>query len=175
MVQSIPDPFDSYGPPKKEGQLFSILTPLAMTPDTESTSDGVAPWAGDIGIPFPQTESYSGESSSASNRLRRHSAPMASPTTQTDTTSIPTLSPTPTRRAPFPTILTVIDENRSKSGPHLSETHATSTETVAAQYASQSISKPQELPAKSPATIRVPSPYQRSERDSPSPVANGMS
>lgn len=27
MVMSIPDPFDAYGPPKEEGQIFSVLAP----------------------------------------------------------------------------------------------------------------------------------------------------
>jgi len=27
LVMSIPDPFDSYGPPKEEGQIFSVLAP----------------------------------------------------------------------------------------------------------------------------------------------------
>lgn len=30
MVMSIPDPFDSYGPPKDEGQIFSVLAPLGL-------------------------------------------------------------------------------------------------------------------------------------------------
>lgn len=27
LVMSIPDPFDSYGPPKEDGQIFSVLAP----------------------------------------------------------------------------------------------------------------------------------------------------
>ncbi|WVQ73695.1 hypothetical protein IAR50_003275 [Cryptococcus sp. DSM 104548] len=30
MVMSIPDPFDAYGPPKEEGQIFSVLAPLGL-------------------------------------------------------------------------------------------------------------------------------------------------
>ncbi|ORY27456.1 hypothetical protein BCR39DRAFT_538086 [Naematelia encephala] len=30
LVMSIPDPFDSYGPPKEEGQIFSVLAPLGI-------------------------------------------------------------------------------------------------------------------------------------------------
>lgn len=30
MIQSIPDPFDLYGPPKPEDQIFSILPPLSI-------------------------------------------------------------------------------------------------------------------------------------------------
>ncbi|KLO15651.1 hypothetical protein SCHPADRAFT_849174 [Schizopora paradoxa] len=30
MLQAVPDPFDAYGPPKAENQIFSILAPLAI-------------------------------------------------------------------------------------------------------------------------------------------------
>lgn len=30
MLQSVPDPFDAYGPPKTEDQIFSILAPLSI-------------------------------------------------------------------------------------------------------------------------------------------------
>ncbi|WVQ94753.1 hypothetical protein IAU59_001834 [Kwoniella sp. CBS 9459] len=30
LIMSIPDPFDSYGPPKEEGQIFSVLAPLGL-------------------------------------------------------------------------------------------------------------------------------------------------
>lgn len=30
MLQAVPDPFDSYGPPKSEDQIFSILAPLSI-------------------------------------------------------------------------------------------------------------------------------------------------
>ncbi|KLT46010.1 hypothetical protein CC85DRAFT_90983 [Cutaneotrichosporon oleaginosum] len=36
LVMSIPDPFDSYGPPKEEGQIFSVLSPLHI--DSNPTS-----------------------------------------------------------------------------------------------------------------------------------------
>ncbi|KAL1410327.1 hypothetical protein Q8F55_004334 [Vanrija albida] len=35
LVMSIPDPFDAYGPPKEEGQIFSVLSPLGL--DTGAT------------------------------------------------------------------------------------------------------------------------------------------
>ncbi|KDR83357.1 hypothetical protein GALMADRAFT_55517 [Galerina marginata CBS 339.88] len=39
MLQSVPDPFDSYGPPQAEDQIFSILAPLSiMTGATSSTA-----------------------------------------------------------------------------------------------------------------------------------------
>ncbi|BEJ13341.1 hypothetical protein CspHIS471_0305150 [Cutaneotrichosporon sp. HIS471] len=36
LVMSIPDPFDAYGPPKEEGQIFSVLSPLHI--DSNPTS-----------------------------------------------------------------------------------------------------------------------------------------
>lgn len=56
MLQTVPDPFDSYGPPPAEDQIFTILPPLsviantpssapspltASTPELESSSDGL--------------------------------------------------------------------------------------------------------------------------------------
>ncbi|KAJ3563008.1 hypothetical protein NP233_g9221 [Leucocoprinus birnbaumii] len=39
MLQSVPDPFDAYGPPQSEDQIFSILAPLSiMTQPTPSSS-----------------------------------------------------------------------------------------------------------------------------------------
>jgi len=41
MLQSIPDPFDSYGPPQSEDQIFSILAPLSiMTTSTAASTNG---------------------------------------------------------------------------------------------------------------------------------------
>ena len=38
MLQSIPDPFDSYGPPQAEDQIFSILQPLSISANAPSPS-----------------------------------------------------------------------------------------------------------------------------------------
>jgi len=38
MLQSIPDPFDSYGPPQAEDQIFSILQPLSISANAPSRS-----------------------------------------------------------------------------------------------------------------------------------------
>ncbi|KAF5393598.1 hypothetical protein D9757_000218 [Collybiopsis confluens] len=38
MLQTIPDPFDSYGPPQSEDQIFSILRPLSIMPSAPSSS-----------------------------------------------------------------------------------------------------------------------------------------
>jgi hypothetical protein len=38
MLQSVPDPFDSYGPPQAEDQIFSILAPLSIMTSSHSSS-----------------------------------------------------------------------------------------------------------------------------------------
>ncbi|KAJ3867861.1 hypothetical protein EV359DRAFT_33565 [Lentinula novae-zelandiae] len=38
MLQSVPDPFDSYGPPQSEDQIFSILPPLSIMPNAPSST-----------------------------------------------------------------------------------------------------------------------------------------
>jgi hypothetical protein len=38
MLQSVPDPFDSYGPPQAEDQIFTILPPLAVMASAPSPS-----------------------------------------------------------------------------------------------------------------------------------------
>ncbi|KAF9008697.1 hypothetical protein BDQ17DRAFT_1348782 [Cyathus striatus] len=38
MLQSVPDPFDSYGPPPAEDQIFSILAPLSIMSNAPSSS-----------------------------------------------------------------------------------------------------------------------------------------
>ncbi|KAF9534403.1 hypothetical protein CPB83DRAFT_844182 [Crepidotus variabilis] len=45
MLQSVPDPFDSYGPPPAEDQIFSILAPLSinMTSTTSVPSSSTTP------------------------------------------------------------------------------------------------------------------------------------
>lgn len=104
MLQSVPDPFDSYGPPTAEDQIFSILPPLSMlstapassspspmmtTPDLEQPmptpsnswthSTGIyggtgAPW-GDFSSPASPPSSPPRASSPPSGMSRRHSHP----------------------------------------------------------------------------------------------------
>ena len=51
-MQAIPDPFNTYGPPKAEGQLFSILSPLGMGPTYSSNAHPP---------PFPSGLTYGGK------------------------------------------------------------------------------------------------------------------
>jgi hypothetical protein len=56
MLQSIPDPFDSYGPLKSEGEIYSVLQPLSIltdsspslphTPQDLSHAQSAFAWAG---------------------------------------------------------------------------------------------------------------------------------
>ncbi|KAG6820446.1 hypothetical protein H0H93_000442 [Arthromyces matolae] len=47
MLQSVPDPFDAYGPPQAEDQIFSILAPLSIMPTTtQSQSSTPSPMTG---------------------------------------------------------------------------------------------------------------------------------
>lgn len=52
MLQAVPDPFDSYGPPTTEDQIFSILPPLMTTTSPGPTSIASTPHLGtrDLGI-----------------------------------------------------------------------------------------------------------------------------
>ncbi|TFK76131.1 hypothetical protein BDN72DRAFT_954642 [Pluteus cervinus] len=43
MLQSVPDPFDAYGPPKAENQIFSILAPLSIMPSVHHSSTSPSP------------------------------------------------------------------------------------------------------------------------------------
>ena len=52
MLQAVPDPFDSYGPPTTEDQIFSILPPLMTTTSPGPTSIASTPHLGirELGI-----------------------------------------------------------------------------------------------------------------------------
>ncbi|KII95788.1 hypothetical protein PLICRDRAFT_96537 [Plicaturopsis crispa FD-325 SS-3] len=58
MLQSVPDPFDSYGPPQAEDQIFSILPPLSIIGNAPSPS----PSPSTPGVATPDRE-LSGDSS----------------------------------------------------------------------------------------------------------------
>ncbi|KAF9646973.1 hypothetical protein BDM02DRAFT_3156368 [Thelephora ganbajun] len=68
MLQAIPDPFDSYGPPTTEDQIFSILPPLmtttspgptsiASTPQLDTRDLGISPTRPGAGGYFTETNS----------------------------------------------------------------------------------------------------------------------
>ncbi|KAJ6629212.1 hypothetical protein B0H10DRAFT_2160657 [Mycena sp. CBHHK59/15] len=56
MLQSIPDPFDSYGPPQAEDQIFSILPPLSIMTTSNAPSSSASP----MPTPIPELEAVEG-------------------------------------------------------------------------------------------------------------------
>ncbi|ODO06371.1 hypothetical protein L198_01603 [Cryptococcus wingfieldii CBS 7118] len=82
MVMSIPDPFDAYGPPKEEGQIFSVLAPLGLL-------DSSAPQSPKPGLPrtsSPTPASATSPGPSASPPKSPHSQ-LLSPTKQSSSSS----------------------------------------------------------------------------------------
>lgn len=67
MLQSVPDPFDSYGPPQSEDQIFSILPPLSIMPTAPSTTSTTTPLAR-----TPELETMEGLPSASSNTSWSH-------------------------------------------------------------------------------------------------------
>ena len=99
MLQAIPDPFDSYGPPTTEDQIFSILPPLmtttspgptsiASTPHLDTRELGISPtrpsWMPTVtqvgaGSYFAETNSTWGDPSSPPRTLPTTSPPKSPP------------------------------------------------------------------------------------------------
>ncbi|KAJ7774319.1 hypothetical protein DFH07DRAFT_127029 [Mycena maculata] len=63
MLQSVPDAFDSYGPPQSEDQIFSILAPLSIM----TTSNGPSTNASPMPTPVPELDSVDGLPPATSN------------------------------------------------------------------------------------------------------------
>ena len=126
MLQSVPDPFDSYGPPQSEDQIFSILAPLSIMANAQSSSTSspstVTPERGTI-EPLPASSS-----SKVASWLPITGSTPASPTESSDwmPTSTQTQSsltrrhldplPSPPRKAEskLRSILSSIDESQSR-------------------------------------------------------------
>jgi len=93
MLQSIPDPFDAYGPPQADDQIFSILPPLSImnvpsqspspllcTPEREAapaltTPDVAASWEPINGGTFPESGSQWADVHSPSSTPPRSASP----------------------------------------------------------------------------------------------------
>ncbi|KZT32122.1 hypothetical protein SISSUDRAFT_994379 [Sistotremastrum suecicum HHB10207 ss-3] len=146
MLSSIPDPFDSYGPPKPEGQIFSVLQPLGImtdpsqpsTPRTSEPDTSIAAprpsWVNDMGGFLPSNTSTYAEwqnVQSSDYSQRRHSFPASLSTTSESPLSSPPKSP-PQRVAEskLRNVLSAIDENRglneSEPAPDLSTSPSSS-------------------------------------------------
>jgi len=128
MLQSIPDPFDSYGPPQAEDQIFSILpplsimnapspspSPLTVTPERESTTSlpsGSKSWIPTNGGGFfsESTSEWADVPSPSSTPPRSVSPPIVNRKHST-----PSSAPTPHPRkseSKLRSVLAAIDEGR---------------------------------------------------------------
>ncbi|KAL4241481.1 Protein IVY1 [Abortiporus biennis] len=102
MLQTVPDPFDSYGPPPAEDKIFSILPPLSVmanvpssspspltstTPELESSSDGIT------SAKSSWTPSVFAESSAAWADVPGSPPPVSTPPRSPPTTSPRSASP----------------------------------------------------------------------------------
>ena len=63
MLQSVPDPFDSYGPPQAKDKIFSILAPLSIM--TSAPSSSASPMARTT----PERDLIDSPPSSATNKI----------------------------------------------------------------------------------------------------------
>ncbi|KAI0347318.1 hypothetical protein BDW22DRAFT_1351727 [Trametopsis cervina] len=125
MLQAVPDPFDSYGPPPEEDKIFSILPPLSViantpsaspspltssTPELESSSDGIASnkssWTNPVGGFFPEASAAWAEVSSPTSASPPASPPLASPSSS---------PPVGSRKHSFPSILGSSSHRKSDS------------------------------------------------------------
>lgn len=138
MLQTVPDPFDSYGPPPAEDKIFSILPPLSViantpsaspspltstTPELESSSDGKNSWSNSAGGFFPETTAAWAEvTSSASSSMSPSASPLVSPSASPPAVnrrhSFPFMPASPQHshrksESKLRSVLSVIDESRS--------------------------------------------------------------
>jgi len=115
MLQSIPDPFDSYGPPPAEDQIFTILPPLsvianapsatpspltASTPELDGSSDGKNSWTHTGGF-FPEGTAAWAEANSPTTTL---TSPVRSASPALTTSPPSASSPPPAPTSPTSTI-----------------------------------------------------------------------
>ncbi|KAJ6510027.1 hypothetical protein C8R47DRAFT_777913 [Mycena vitilis] len=134
MLQSIPDPFDSYGPPQAEDQIFSILAPLSIMTTSNSASTNASP----MPTPAPELDPVEGLPSVSSTLawMAPSSGPVAFPSAPEWEADNSPSSPTPPRSISPPnrkhlaplnsarnprksesklrSVLTPIDESRSR-------------------------------------------------------------
>ncbi|KAI0301811.1 hypothetical protein B0F90DRAFT_1627989 [Multifurca ochricompacta] len=151
MLQSIPDPFDSYGQPHSEDQIFSILpplsilapssspSPLAVTPQTV-TSDVFATgtsagWAHGNGALYSDAASEWADvvPSASSSHLTNPTKPQSpSPSRRPNRSSSPPGSSTRRAESKLRSVLSVIDEAQPKQvddalPPGVADTEAAET------------------------------------------------
>ncbi|EPQ27638.1 uncharacterized protein PFL1_04776 [Pseudozyma flocculosa PF-1] len=78
MLSAIPDPFGSYGPPKQDDQIFSILPPTSLLSSAANSIHGVVP-EGAPSAPTAGAQSYAANGAPASSTISP--ASLMSPTT----------------------------------------------------------------------------------------------
>ncbi|PAV20692.1 cytochrome P450 [Pyrrhoderma noxium] len=112
MLQSIPDPFDSYGPPKSEDQIFSILAPLSIfnpsaTPSPKTSAEEIDPTAPFASSPSGVSWTAQHEDMGDTNTWADVHSPIPSPPLSAKSTSTVTISravsPPSLRRNSYPT------------------------------------------------------------------------
>jgi len=120
MLQTVPDPFDSYGPPQSEDQIFSILAPLSIM--TSATSSTASPLTGST----PERDPFDPLPSSVANKITSW-LPNANGKTaynpeSADWATTPSPSATPPRSTspPVPTFSSPNGVNRRHSVPVVS-------------------------------------------------------
>lgn len=147
MLQAVPDPFDSYGPPQAEDQIFSILPPLSIMTGPASTSASATPT-----MTTPELSAADGlpptTSSSRTNSWTQSNGFFPSESTEWADLPSPSSTPTPPRSISPPStsqrrhsvppatghhprrsessklrsVLTVIDESHSRHSSEESNT-----------------------------------------------------
>jgi hypothetical protein len=137
MLQSIPDPFDSYGPPREEDQIFSILpplsimtkapspspSPLASTPEKEPAPEFPPisnSWGNTNGTHFSESNSQWADVATSSMTPPRSVSPATSssspPAGRRQTFPVPALTGQHQRKSEskLSRSLSIIDENHSR-------------------------------------------------------------
>jgi hypothetical protein len=149
MLQSIPDPFDAYGPPPAEDQIFSILPPLSIMNPAPSTPGSLlstpvqalapvlpAAWTSANGGNFPDSVSQWADVHSPSSTPPRSVSP---PSTLGRRNSVPPSSSTshhPRKsESKLRTVLSIIDESghsraTSSTDPPLTVSESSSQQTL---------------------------------------------
>ncbi|KAJ3762894.1 hypothetical protein EV360DRAFT_34662 [Lentinula raphanica] len=188
MLQTVPDPFDSYGVPQSEDQIFSILPPLSIMPNTQSSSSTTpvtrtpelehsealpsasssTSWSQN-----PNTILFPSESSAWADVPS--SPPSTSPRSITPTTpvrrhSIPATTGHSSRKAEtkLRSVLSVIDETNSR--------HNTSTEEAISSRSASSLPQVPNSNSNSAGTALLqPQPQKRASFSWTSPFSYGNS
>ncbi|KAL5527313.1 hypothetical protein ACEPAG_6104 [Sanghuangporus baumii] len=135
MLQSIPDPFDSYGPPKTEDQIFSILAPLSIFnaspsptprthPEEPESSSSFSASPGEMSWTNEQDDAVDGSASQwADVHTPVPSPPSSAKSTATVTVDRSVSPPSASRRSTFPIESgnSVLSRNKGPSGVLKSE------------------------------------------------------